>query len=106
VSKNGKTLSLMETSAMRIVRRLDKIVNLSIPTARFLRFLPAAHPTRPLKAGTLASLTAAAWWAAVLFAAGPASAADSDSGASYAPAPCPNPIIEGLPQYDLGPEFQ
>src|SRR5215216_3303745 len=26
--------------------------------------------------------------------------------ASFAPAPCPNPIVVGVPQLDLGPEFE
>src|SRR5262249_26505729 len=32
--------------------------------------------------------------------------ARSAGAASYAAAPCPNPIVKGIPQLDLGPEIQ
>jgi hypothetical protein len=35
-----------------------------------------------------------------------ATADRSASAATYAPAPCPNPIVEGIPQLDLGPEVE
>jgi pimeloyl-ACP methyl ester carboxylesterase len=33
-------------------------------------------------------------------------AAGASEGASYEAAPCPNPIVEGVPQIDLGPDFE
>ena len=33
-------------------------------------------------------------------------AAGASDGASYAAGPCPNPIVEGVPQIDLGPDFE
>jgi pimeloyl-ACP methyl ester carboxylesterase len=33
-------------------------------------------------------------------------AAEAPDGASYKAASCPNPIVEGVPQIDLGPEFE
>ena len=42
----------------------------------------------------------------VAFARGSIADGSSDGRASYAPAPCPNPILVGSPQFDLGAEFE
>jgi pimeloyl-ACP methyl ester carboxylesterase len=42
----------------------------------------------------------------VAFARGSIADGGSDGRASYAPAPCPNPILVGSPQFDLGADFE
>ena len=58
----------------------------------------------PVKAPLL--LSASGPLLGVAFARGSIADGSSDGRASYAPAPCPNPILVGSPQFDLGAEFE